>query len=403
MFNEDSKTRQEIRRLQKKMKKSPLLFARLAECYLKLGDWDRAEKVLIRGVADHPDYVTGLLVLGEGYLYTGLHRDALECVEKGLQQYPNHMGLLRLKEKIKKQTEEEQDLQEVQDSIRSLDPLHTHEEVSVEAPQEERRKAEELTTLEDIAADLGFEGLEKIKAQEKTDEQADEPEEIQAVRLSRAANDEEETVAEQATAEEEITSEETTEEIPEIGSQVEEEPARKSTDPFSFGETVEEADSEAEETMKEIPEVRAEEEKPSPSTTADPFGLDASLSEEEAETEKTEEPPLEGADTAEDEVTPSSETEEEIAPQEVKIEKEKTEPKSEEVEEEEEPKKPKKKIATKTLGELYATQKKYDEAIEIYEKLIENDPNNEAYVNRLEELKSRREAALSESAESSNE
>ena len=43
-------------------------------------------------------------------------------------------------------------------------------------------------------------------------------------------------------------------------------------------------------------------------------------------------------------------------------------------------------IYTETLAELYAGQGAIDEAIEVYQKLIANDPDNEALTRRLEEL-----------------
>ena len=43
-------------------------------------------------------------------------------------------------------------------------------------------------------------------------------------------------------------------------------------------------------------------------------------------------------------------------------------------------------IATRTLAELYAKQEKYDEAIEIYRQLLDIDPDNESYQDRLRKL-----------------
>jgi len=53
------------------------------------------------------------------------------------------------------------------------------------------------------------------------------------------------------------------------------------------------------------------------------------------------------------------------------------------------------RIATRTLGELYAQQGKFEEAIEIYQRLVENDPESESYRNRLEELRTLLETAAS--------
>lgn len=52
------------------------------------------------------------------------------------------------------------------------------------------------------------------------------------------------------------------------------------------------------------------------------------------------------------------------------------------------PKKPK-RIATKTLAELYASQGDWQRAIEVYEELLERHPGNESYRKRLDVLKSK--------------
>ena len=44
-------------------------------------------------------------------------------------------------------------------------------------------------------------------------------------------------------------------------------------------------------------------------------------------------------------------------------------------------------IHTPTLGELYARQGHYNKAVEIYENLLQDDPWNQKYQQRLDELK----------------
>jgi tetratricopeptide (TPR) repeat protein len=46
-----------------------------------------------------------------------------------------------------------------------------------------------------------------------------------------------------------------------------------------------------------------------------------------------------------------------------------------------------KKIMTKTLGEIYASQGRYDEAIEVFESLLEQNPADEELNNKIRELK----------------
>lgn len=332
MFNEDSKTRQEIRQLQKRLKHSPTLFARLGECYLQLGDWEHAEKILLKGVEDHPEYTTGLLVLGEGYLYKGLYRDAGECARKGLDKQPSHLGLLRLMEKVKKFTGEIEGLEKVRGDLKKLDPL----------------------------ADYG--DLREMPAEKRTEAIADFDPNFSALG-------------------EEITgSRETREIIPETDSERHSDQVQDATSDYAGeGTDLDRIVAEAEGTSQDSVETSADEK------------ISDQLQEE---LKKTGEPVIEtlrepslSDETDESEKTSAKEISEEVDAGQA------------EDSETEKPSRHKRKIATKTLGELYATQKKFDEAIEIYEKLLENDPSNEIYRERLEDLKIRRETALSENVE----
>ncbi len=142
MQSKNPKCRQEIRRLQKRIKQSPMVFARLGECYLEAGDWENAKEILEKGLEDYPDYITGYLVLGEGYFSNGLLHDAEECALKGLEKNPHHLGLLELLKKIKQRSEEEQEVVRLQRTIRSIDPLA--EGVSPLIQMEEDQSDQEL-------------------------------------------------------------------------------------------------------------------------------------------------------------------------------------------------------------------------------------------------------------------
>lgn len=398
MFNEDSKTRQEIRWIQKKMKKSPLLFARLGECYLQLGDWDRAEKALTKGVAEYPEYTTGLLVLGEGYLYSGLHRDALECVEKGLQMDPTHLGLLKLKERIKKQTEDEHALAEVRRRLKGLDPLYEVKDSTVEEAETTSAEGPGRSLLDTIAAEYGFGGGEAVESSDhpsiearagvESEERADlDEDEIEPFRL-----DNDEKVAELSGRISEMAQEaDVSRAKREIVSDEE------SEDTLGLERSDAEEITTSEPLIEEPQEVNQSKRRRSVDEGVDAFGLAENESDEnglmiegEEVGEEGEENPMEAGEEASGEEEAETITEETSSREEPEPISQQWNPR-------------KKKIATKTLGELYATQKKYDEAIEIYAKLVENDPSNESYRKRLEELKGRREAVISEGVESTNE
>ena len=77
MFDNDTKEiRKQMKMLQRKVKKYPLLFARLGECHIQLGDWKKAEEILTKGVEERFDYLTGHAVLAGGYLHNGYYKDA---------------------------------------------------------------------------------------------------------------------------------------------------------------------------------------------------------------------------------------------------------------------------------------------------------------------------------------
>ncbi len=297
MFNEDADTRQNIKRLQKNLKKSPLLFARLGECYLKLGNWENAEKVLRQGISENPDYTTGYLMLAEGYLYSGLPSDAREYVQEGLKKDSSHLGLLHLLEIIEKQAEDETKLRELRETIQQLDPFTETVEVS-------SRELTAIDRIEDKLSDIPAESPLEIPPEEEL---------------------------ETNTSEEAPLSAETTE-------------------PKSSSVNDTQAESAQPETVtdREI----------SKKMVADMVSPD----------EEAHDPDPEEAESLQ-----------------------------------EQPKKPGKKLATKTLGELYVAQNKYDEAIEIFDKLLEDNPDNVHYKKRLEELKKRRDETLNQSVGQTNE
>ncbi|TKJ41875.1 hypothetical protein CEE37_04715 [candidate division LCP-89 bacterium B3_LCP] len=529
MFDEDAKVKIEIKHLQKQMKKSPLLFARLGECYIQLGDWEKAEKILSSGIEDYPDYVSGLMILGESYLLNGFHSDAEECAIKGLDKDPTHLGLLRLMEKIKKQTEEIDELEKVRERITSIDPLMIPEVISKPArepaviAQREEPEGKQETLSSEIGSDQKVVDKETAdialpepdkdtevpaetdKLEEKievTDQKAGDEEtvditpaesdknteppieadkledEIEAELLSstdeilaeddidaadidklinevtastNSLNEEgskSPSTAEGVTEPEEVDALEPgsekaeSDKEPEDESAVDSPPTEDEKEVSSVDvdetekiikeltnngqvETTEELDKIKEtETdkvkkakTKDVPPISEEAvEKPqAPSKVSDSESEDAEViaeAKEIADAEKVEddEDPF-GLDAKPDDnqTEETSQTIETTQTDEILNDSVKEETSQADVESDEnldkidevtaESKRPKKKIATKTLGELYATQKKFDEAIEIYQKLLETDPDNESYQERLADLESRRDNAVSEKME----
>jgi tetratricopeptide (TPR) repeat protein len=297
MFHEDAHTRKEIKRLSKLVKKQPLLFARLGECHFRLGDPDRAEPILTRGLEAFPDYASGLLILGEVYLYKGFLRDAEECVNRGLAKNPHHLGLLQLMLRLQKSMEDQNQVQQLKTLIKTLDPLHVPEDLDEEGAQAFKEEGEEVAPPPPKPLPPS---IWKQKAEARRQREA---EEAQALAEAQA-------------------------QIPE--------PVPKS----------------APESLPDLTEVLSEITAPAPEVTTTAVSeFNEFESEPEAEVES---PP------------------------------------------------PAKKIATKTLGELYARQNKFDEAIEIYESLTAEHPDNESYSRRLEDLRTAREALLASQSQGSD-
>ncbi len=258
MFHEDRHLRQEIRRLKKRVKQNPPLFARLGDCYLRLGEADLAESVLKEGMIAFPDYSSAFRVLAEIHFWKGFYRDAEESCRKGLERDPNHLGLLHLLMRIKKKEDNNWEAGQLQKTMTRLDPLHAPEYVI---------ETETADADEDEASMLAPAETWKTKPAQRDQKTAEKP-------LDRV----------------------------------------EKTPPTQEGEGL----------QKYLDEILESSEK-----------LEA-----EEELESTPEPT---------EAAPVG-------------------------------------IATRTLGELYAKQEKYDEAIEVYRQLLDLDPGNEAYQNRLQEL-----------------
>jgi tetratricopeptide (TPR) repeat protein len=258
MFHEDRYLRQEIRRLKKRVKQNPLLFARLGDCHLRLGKADLAESVLKEGMNAFPDYSNAFRVLAEIHFLKGFYRDAEENCRKGLERDPNHLGLLHLLMRIKKKEDNDWEAGQLQKTMARLDPLHAPE-YGIET--------EPAADDEDTASAPSAAEIWKAEA---------------APRDQKAAEERPDRVEKGSPAQEGQGLQKYLNEILESSEQLE-----------------------AEEELESTPEP----------TEAAPAG-----------------------------------------------------------------------IATRTLGELYAKQEKYDEAIEVYRQLLDLDPANEAYQNRLQEL-----------------
>jgi tetratricopeptide (TPR) repeat protein len=288
MFHDDRHIRQEIRRLKRQITQNPLLFARLGDCYLRLGDSEQAEAVLKEGIGTVQDYPNAYRVLAEIQFWKGFYRDAEENCRKGLERDPKHLGLLHLLMRIKKKEDNDWEASQIQRTLARLDPLHAPEYVI------------ETDASAEVAEEPGVPSpanVWKIKASRRGRKKEPEFEAMPEPTMAADAGGTAPTNVELAR-----------------------EPATKTE---ANGGLV--LQKYLNEILESTEQVAAEEEAGEPS--------------EQAET------------------APGG-------------------------------------IATRTLAELYAKQGKYDESIEVYRRLLDVDPLNEAYRNRLHELVQLQEADL---------
>jgi len=286
MFHEDRNIRQEIRRLKKQAKQNPLLFARLGDCYLRLGDADQAETILTTGMGAVQDYPNAYRVLAEIQFWKGFYRDAEENCRKGLERDPNHLGLLHLLMRIKKKEDNDWEAGQLQGTLVRLDPLHAPEYI--------------------IETDTS--------TQDEEEPSVPSPAEVWKIKAARREHKKE---TESAAA-------------PGPAPAVDAGGTGPTTAELTRGPATKPDAKNGLELQKYLNEILESPEK---------MG---------AEEESGE--PSEAAEAA-----PGG-------------------------------------IATRTLGELYAKQGKYDEAIEVYRRLLDQDPLNESCQNRLRELVQLQEA-----------
>ncbi len=134
--------------------KSPL-FARLASCYLKEGEVQKAVDVCTRGLKDHPDYTTAHLVLARCFEAMGRNLEALVEYRRVLKSFPDNLPVITLVQNIERKEQEafrsfaEERLQELRRK-QGLTPRKVAEEparpIRVEREDEEDEAEDEVRT-----------------------------------------------------------------------------------------------------------------------------------------------------------------------------------------------------------------------------------------------------------------
>ncbi len=74
--------------LEKEAVRQPLLFARIADYYIELGKHKKAQKILAKGLSQHPDYSSGWVVRGNLCLSLEQRHEALDAFKRALKIDP---------------------------------------------------------------------------------------------------------------------------------------------------------------------------------------------------------------------------------------------------------------------------------------------------------------------------
>jgi len=438
-----------IQRLEARLQDNPksLLFARLADYYLKQDRIDEAIDLCEEGVKHHPSYVTGNFILSKAHLAKN-DRDKAEAeLKKVLSHDQQYLSAQKeLGDLMARTGWENKAVMHYKDILR-IDPMDDEtrqilNKISYDGSLQDatmpEEKKEDDRTPEVTEEEAPVESMEEADWGEQLEEViADTTSDIETQEVPKSEHPAEETIIfdetsiEDSSSESEKPGEQTEEEEKEI-------PSSDSPDEPQEAEGADEtspAPTESpliEETILELPdEDTVEESDETPSTDfletelkseKDDFSFDiveadsektpeedqAPITLEESETkgeelisedigdmEKKEETPISSEDLSQFDVSLESSGEtSEKEPEETEegspllASEDTIEEGTSEEENLEDAENDKQKIVSPTLGEIYAAQGQYAKAIRIYETLLKNSPEKETrYLKKIEELK----------------
>lgn len=337
-------------KLETRLQNNPksLLFARLADHYLKTGQFDKAISICHEGIKNHPAYVTGHFILGKAYMMKGDHEKAEAEFKKVLShdmQYiaaHKHLGDLMIR-----MGWENKAVSHYKD-ILSIDPLNESARQMLETISSEGRGREGILA-EDRSKERTLSATEELPDSEHDKNWAEQLAEVFVRKSPAAPSKRMPKPSEKEAPHTPLESDETlTKEIEEI----------VSAPPLFAEEQDAEVDTPEEKRVKEKTisshpsEIKSEGETPllfDRDTLADEMeAKDAAPSEElreETESETTQKP-FEGENDKDQ------------------------------------------KIVSPTLGEIYAAQGQYGKAIRVYEILLGKYPEEaDEYRRKIGELK----------------
>lgn len=399
---------EEIQRLENRLRRNPrsLMFARLADAYLRMGRVEDAKRLCEEGVREHPYYVTGHVMLGKCHLARGEHDAAEKQFKRALLLDPKYLAAHKYYGDLMKEIGWIKTFEMSYRKILQIDPLDQSARAmlgDVDLTQEVRLEEEEIAedyvepeeaegTPEDMI-DAGIKEPLRESAEKKGERGAEELSDKQEEKFSGILDDifKDEIMDEDIVREEhedvdslkEYSEKLSVAETPEFPLAVEPEEETRSAEPPSSAETP-------------SAEAKAEEDE---AASGNDFELEEMI--EEAAEDKPDLEELDLDEVIQPRTTPDRKTvepeEEEEERQEDETRGEREEPASRdreglemgpaEIDEEPPPKvESRGSLVTPTLGEIYAAQGQYAKALEVYHTLSEREPDNPNYHKKIEQL-----------------
>ncbi len=339
-----------------------ILFARLADVYLKMGRVEEAIQLCESGIKKYPYYVTGHLILGKCYMANKMFDEAEKEFKRVLLFDPRHLAAHKLYGDLMLEMGWEKTCEMSYKKILQIDPLDqvARSRVGEYVLQGEDRQETPYPRTATPNADVELEAMSPV---------------------SETPDEEELLFTEGEPVLEEKTGGLTEPPAPDIDAQKEEEFSSILDDIFK-DEVVQE-ETETRSAVSPTPEAVESDLIEQLQMGAEPYVAEP----EKHEPEPTTEEPfadLEDLTSQPYSPEPALPTQEASPPPEPTPAPTPTPPR----------KKPtREKIVTPTLGEIYAAQGQYAKAIEVFERLLAKHPDNPSYAQKIEMLKQKLEEA----------
>lgn len=416
---------QEIDSLEGWVAKNPnsIVFAHLADCYLQTEEVDRAIQICEQGLQKYPEYPSAYYVLAKCFLAKRQYEEAEKRLKKVLMLDPKFLKAHRCYGDLMQEIGWEKSSEMSYKRVLEIDPLDEETRTEMDSLRnQEMEKADELvdeaalteaeTELEDAEA-FTRESLptESFPVEEAMPEQMEEVEEELGELEPSEIEDEEERFSSilddlfgTKMAEEEKRQEDARRTIERAAKLEQESPKGvdiEGVTPMPEGlesRLASEIDQDQQATEKqeatlsefestESPEVRREDQQTSDLQSSElrrTAGIEDDMEDEELEFGSV----LEDLKESRLEHKPEEDSEDQQLrrPGSLSLE-DKFDSVPDSLPQPEAKQVKKDKIVTPTLGEIFAAQGQYAKAIAVFEKLHQKDPDNKAYLRKIEELK----------------